>query len=102
MAADPIWHGYKKCAINGAKLPKANQILGQACPFCGNILGAYVGAVGPPLSPEAAPTQSAPSPSPAADLSPDARFAQLERLREGRLITEDEYAAKRQQIIDDL
>ncbi|MCH7845272.1 MAG: hypothetical protein IH850_05515 [Acidobacteria bacterium] len=38
-----VWHGTKKC-INGAKLPKANRIAGQPCPFCGNTIGAYVGA----------------------------------------------------------
>jgi len=38
-----VWHGNKKCAISGAKLPKANRVLGQPCPFCGNTIGAYIG-----------------------------------------------------------
>ena len=38
-----VWHGTKRC-INGAKLPKANRIAGQPCPFCGNTIGAQVGA----------------------------------------------------------
>lgn len=46
MAATQVWHGNKKCAVNGAKLPKANRVLGQACPFCGNTIGAYIGSTG--------------------------------------------------------
>jgi hypothetical protein len=38
--ADQVWHGTKKCAINGAKIPRDLQIAGKRCPFCGNTLGA--------------------------------------------------------------
>ena len=43
MASEQVWHGNKRCVVNGAKLPKANQVLGHPCPFCGNTLGAYIG-----------------------------------------------------------
>lgn len=58
MATEQVWHGNKKCAVNGAKLPKANRVLGQPCPFCGNTIGAYIG------EPEAAQPAEASSAQP--------------------------------------
>ena len=41
------WHELKKCAVNGAKIPKGDQVMGQPCPFCGNTLGAEMSATSP-------------------------------------------------------
>ena len=41
------WHGLKKCAVNGAKIPKGNRVIGQPCPFCGNLLGAQISSSTP-------------------------------------------------------
>ena len=43
-----VWHGTKKCAVNGAKIPRDSQTVGTQCPFCGNPLGAnFDGTVEP-------------------------------------------------------
>ena len=102
MTTQQVWHGHKKCAINGAKVPKANQKLGEPCPFCGNIMGAYLGDTAAPLSPQATSATAASTATAPEEVSPDARLAQLERLHADGLLTDAEYASKRQQIIDDL
>ncbi len=48
--ASGIWHGNRKCPVNGAKLPKANRVSGQRCPFCDNVIGAYMGEPDPPTA----------------------------------------------------
>ena len=84
MAAEGVWHGTKKCAVNRAKLPRANQVPGQRCPFCGNTVGAYIGA----------------SRTPAAS-SAKQQLANLQRLLDDGLITDEEYAERRETLLDE-
>ena len=84
MAAEGVWHGTKKCAVNGAKLPRAKQVPGQRCPFCGNTVGAYIG------------TSSTPSAS-----STEQQIANLQRLLDDGLITDEEYAERRETLLDE-
>ncbi len=57
MSAEQSWHGTKKCAVNRAKLPKVYRIVGQPCPFCGNTVGAYIGASGAKAAPASSSAQ---------------------------------------------
>ena len=41
MAVGQVWHGTKKCAVYGAKIPRRSQVEGQPCPFCGSTLDAH-------------------------------------------------------------
>ncbi|MCZ6462211.1 MAG: hypothetical protein O6705_08270, partial [Actinobacteria bacterium] len=51
------WHGTKKCAVNGAKIPRDLQVAGHRCPLCGNTLGAnFDGTVKPGFDSPSAPT----------------------------------------------
>lgn len=75
------WHGTKKCAISGAKIPRGQQMMGAKCPWCGNTQGAEIG------SRKAAP-------------SLEDQLAKLVQLHTGGVITDDELAERRAAAID--
>jgi hypothetical protein len=79
MAAG-VWHGTKKCAVNGAKIPRPNQIVGRNCPICGNALGTEIGSrKAPPL---------------------ESQLDELQRLHDDGVITDDELRERRAALID--
>lgn len=80
------WHGTKKCAVSGAKIPKANQIVGRACPWCGNSLGAEMGSRPPASKPVSTNAE---------------RLANLKQLHDDGLITDAEYEGRRSRLIDE-
>lgn len=80
------WHGTKKCAVSGAKIPKANQIVGRACPWCGNSLGAEMGSRPPASKPVSTNAE---------------RLANLKQLHDDGLITDAEYEERRSRLIDE-
>lgn len=80
MTTSQIWHGHRKCAVNGAKIPKGNQKMGEPCPFCGNTMGEYLPDPKPPASAGASPTE---------------RLARIEQLHAGGVLTDEECAEKR-------
>ncbi len=80
MAAQQAWHGTRKCAVNGAKIPRYAQAAGVKCPFCLNIQGAAIGTrKTPPL---------------------ETQLDKLQKLHDDGVITEDELGERRAAAID--
>jgi hypothetical protein len=76
------WHGVKRCTT-GAKVPKRSRVMGNACPFCGNTLGATVGS----------PTQK--------NATTAEKLSRLDELRSDGLLTAEEYSSRREKLLDD-
>ena len=74
---EQLWHGTKKCAVNGAKIPRDLQVAGQRCPLCGNTLGAnFDGTVKPGFDSRSAQTAQ-PPPAPTAQARPSDTLAAI-------------------------
>lgn len=77
------WHGTKRC-VTGARIPKANRVMGRPCPYCGNTLGAPVGST----ATQGSTTQE--------------KLTRLQGLRDDGLVTDQEYQERRTGILDEV